>query len=628
MVSFLIYVILMLGLASLPALAAGRDGPTGHTVVEVYQELLPDPALRDAVREELGLPPDHQLSRADLEELEILVAREADIRNLSGLEYAVNLRELDLRTNNVQDLGPISSLTGLEWLSLRENPELSDISPLAGLSELSYLNLNLAVSVRSIRPLRRLRNLDDLLLRGVRVLDRPEERAVLLEIGPVDRLNIRDTGLRSVAVLIPGLDAGGYRDQLDLQENPIEDIELLLPYRSGIADFSPSGPRFSGRVRVRGAAAYGIRYGDWPNLLPASWELNGSESSLGFPYDFDLRLNIDLRPRSDLRFYARFESDWDHDSLRMSRPAVDQAWMAWSPFDRGLISLGLQDESWGLEGHFASPGNLIAGIDDGYSLLSSLGHGPIRLDAAVLGPNRAGPGGVSGAGDGSGGDGVPSRDPEFPRLDELLYAGRSRVSHGPLRLEAAMSYSHLAILPLRTVLGGELRAWDFALALEASAHWNLNNLPDGDGWLLARLGWESAGRSDGQSDGQSDASAGWRVEAEYLYDSTYYDARGQFIGLRIDAPGPGLGAGRGAGSSTGDDRLGEMRIILDWEHTIIDHSGLVEARLLQNLGDYSHVYLQIPVYYGPKISSYMESPDFHGGFPTGIAIGFETMYRF
>ena len=67
--------------------------------------------------------------------------RKEGVRNLSGLEHAINLRSLDLRSNHIEDLMPISELRGLTKLTLTKN-RLSDVSALSRLTKLRSLELD------------------------------------------------------------------------------------------------------------------------------------------------------------------------------------------------------------------------------------------------------------------------------------------------------------------------------------------------------------------------------------------------------------------------------------------------------------------------------------------------------
>jgi hypothetical protein len=62
------------------------------------------------------------------------------ITSLTGLEYAANLTELDLRYHRISDLSPLSGLTNLQSLALLGN-WVSDVSSLWGLANLASLDL-------------------------------------------------------------------------------------------------------------------------------------------------------------------------------------------------------------------------------------------------------------------------------------------------------------------------------------------------------------------------------------------------------------------------------------------------------------------------------------------------------
>ena len=100
---------------------------------------------------------------ADMLGLTFLDASGVGIADLTGLEYALNLRtfecihsqltslaplaglvnleSLAFNENNISDLSPLAGLTNLRSLILHDN-EISDISPLAGLSKLEMLDLH------------------------------------------------------------------------------------------------------------------------------------------------------------------------------------------------------------------------------------------------------------------------------------------------------------------------------------------------------------------------------------------------------------------------------------------------------------------------------------------------------
>ena len=92
------------------------------------QDWMPDRALREAVREKLGVPADHVLTPAYVQlHLTNLEATNKGIVDLTGLEYATDLQVLALRRNEIHDISPLSDLTGLVFLDLASN-QISDLS--------------------------------------------------------------------------------------------------------------------------------------------------------------------------------------------------------------------------------------------------------------------------------------------------------------------------------------------------------------------------------------------------------------------------------------------------------------------------------------------------------------------
>ena len=82
--------------------------------------VFPDANLEQAVRDVLGVP-ERELTNADLFRLNELHAAENGISDLTGLEYAVNLRVLNLGQNAIGDVAPLAGLTQLRHLDLTSN---------------------------------------------------------------------------------------------------------------------------------------------------------------------------------------------------------------------------------------------------------------------------------------------------------------------------------------------------------------------------------------------------------------------------------------------------------------------------------------------------------------------------
>ena len=126
-------------------------------IASAQEEWMPDPNLRQAVREKLNLPQNTPLTVLHLKRLYDLVVLESDIADLRGLEHAVNLYFLHLSNSRIVDLTPLTNLASLEVLKLYHN-KISDISPLANLTNLEELNLS-SNSISDLYPLASLPNL-------------------------------------------------------------------------------------------------------------------------------------------------------------------------------------------------------------------------------------------------------------------------------------------------------------------------------------------------------------------------------------------------------------------------------------------------------------------------------------
>ena len=124
---------------------------------------MPDPALREAVREKLDIPSDTPLTQAYLQEhLTSLDARHKEIADLTGLEHATDLQALVLIENEIHDISPLSCLSGLSFLDLGGN-QISDLRPLAALTRLETLQI-WRNQIEDISPLAGLVNLKKLLI--------------------------------------------------------------------------------------------------------------------------------------------------------------------------------------------------------------------------------------------------------------------------------------------------------------------------------------------------------------------------------------------------------------------------------------------------------------------------------
>ena len=208
---------------------------------EATDPWMPDPALRDAIREELALPAMVLLTKETLLQLRHLHARGKGITDLKGLEFAHNLVNLHLGNagNYITDLSPIATLTSLIHLNVDGNQvanlkpltnlihltELSlwnnrvtDVSPLSSLTALTYLNLA-DNSVSNLRPLAHLIHLDELDLFDNEIVN----IAPLADLRNIRHLILTDNHIQDVSPL-EGLTQ---MEVLRIKGNPIEDLRPL-----------------------------------------------------------------------------------------------------------------------------------------------------------------------------------------------------------------------------------------------------------------------------------------------------------------------------------------------------------------------------------------------------------------
>ena len=112
---------------------------------------IPDSNLRTAIEKALGKASGAPITTEDMKHLPQLIAPNASITDLTGLEGATNLMLLELGNNFISDLSPLKGLTKLVRLDLNNN-SISDLSPLKGLTNLKYLLLD-NNSISDISPL-------------------------------------------------------------------------------------------------------------------------------------------------------------------------------------------------------------------------------------------------------------------------------------------------------------------------------------------------------------------------------------------------------------------------------------------------------------------------------------------
>ena len=201
---------------------------------------IPDPNLHAAIAEELGKGPNALITVGEMEGLSSLKANNRGIQDLTGLQFATNLRSLTF---------------GLWWEQDKGN-QISDISPIAGLINLHTLVLD-RNSISDISPIRRLINLERLNCIGNNISNlSPIAGLINLEHLDFSENNISD--LSPVSGLI-NLDWLSFEDNNISDLSPIAgliNLEFLWIHENNISDLLP----LAGLINLR-------RFSTWGNPI-------------------------------------------------------------------------------------------------------------------------------------------------------------------------------------------------------------------------------------------------------------------------------------------------------------------------------------------------------------------------
>ena len=218
--------------------AAGVETPVTFAAVARDRFVIPDSNLRAAIESTLGKSPGSTVTLSDMAGLTQLVAKNADISDLTGLEHAANLRVLDLgweevngefvNSNSITNLAPLSGLTNLEVLYLHYN-DISNISAISGLTKLRRLWLA-ANNISDISAVLGLTNLSTLYLSGNNISD----ISAISGLTNLTWLGLEKTSISNISPLISN--AGlGEGDIVVLERNPLSyaSIYTYIPTLQG-----------------------------------------------------------------------------------------------------------------------------------------------------------------------------------------------------------------------------------------------------------------------------------------------------------------------------------------------------------------------------------------------------------
>ena len=248
---------------------------------------IPDPNLRSAIADALGVPHGAPITQADMRQLTSLNAAARQIAELTGLEYATNLTELRLGENPITDISPLAHLTQLSFLRLNDCWTIDDISPLAHLTQLKGLDLDRNLIV-DISPLTGLTALESLDIRFNQI----ENLGPLANLTQLTRLILSNNQIKDVRPLatLTRLEI------LDIQANsitdhsPLDGLSLTDFLYDQVCEMEPLplAPRLANR--------------DYPNVAGANW-LFGQDPRIDLSYG----ALFQMHPRADGRLTGDFE---------------------------------------------------------------------------------------------------------------------------------------------------------------------------------------------------------------------------------------------------------------------------------------------------------------------------------
>ena len=226
---------------------------------------IPDVNLRAVIEEALGKASGAPITAEEMATLvNLRTAHSKDISDLTGIEFAKNLRNLDIGSNSISDLSPlaglmnlgsinisnngISDLSPLEGLKSLENflswnNPFSDLSPLVKLTQMSLQKIDICGGDPDISVLKDAQNLEELYLPNCTVSD--TDIAALAGLTNLTRLSVSDN--RDLSDISP---LSGLRNLkwVNLKDCNISDISALSGLtnlkwvnlaRNNVSDFSP-----------------------------------------------------------------------------------------------------------------------------------------------------------------------------------------------------------------------------------------------------------------------------------------------------------------------------------------------------------------------------------------------------
>ena len=213
-----------LGTNTVSASAAGIEGTVTFNAAAETAVNIPDPNLHAAVESALGKAKDDPITPSEMATLTRLEARNANLSDLTGLEFATNLTHLTLKGNNISDISALSGLFQLEFLWLEDN-SITDISAVTELTKLTRLDFG-NNSITDISPVSGLINLTSLWLWSNNISD----LSALTGLTNLKSLGLWENNISDLSLLVAntGLEKG---DKVYVRGNPLsyQSIHTHIP---------------------------------------------------------------------------------------------------------------------------------------------------------------------------------------------------------------------------------------------------------------------------------------------------------------------------------------------------------------------------------------------------------------
>ena len=165
---------------------------------------IPDANLRAAIAEALGKAPNARITRDEMATLTRLDVHDADISDLTGLEFATKLEEIRCNNNLISDLSPLANLIGLSVIELRNNA-IRDLSPITELVNLEWLIVTHNL-ISNLSPIKGLINLHGLAFEDNLVSDLSPIAGLI----KLDRIWIHENPLGDLAPLTGLINLRGF----------------------------------------------------------------------------------------------------------------------------------------------------------------------------------------------------------------------------------------------------------------------------------------------------------------------------------------------------------------------------------------------------------------------------------